>query len=367
MFLTLNVPMKAKLALFVIFLTSGVVSLVQASPYPSYPMMSSPMSSPEPTPSYSNEPTELSEGFTTTFEFYGLAEDVQNAAIQSATSSVDPDPQGTSQRSTQTLRNGAISRLGGIHAGVEAPMLADEGGDSLHFEYNYIDTALDNAGVGIAGESNVFALGYERYLGGGIYLDLSYEYGNETLRAGAANIDNDTHTVAASLSADLVNNIYGFLIVGGSWADGATNLAGAQIVGTDGSTFFINPGLGTSRAFGDIVVDGAISYLYQNSSTTSIVSGIPLTGGADVGQLVVDLGATYNFTDSLYARVGLQYNNILDDNFGAIAYDKNWLQVNSEIGARIGANSNVYVGHAYDAGHNIYDTHTYRAGFSYGF
>lgn len=354
-----NGHMKIKLALSVILFSMGLTSLSQAQyPYPVSPPMHSPVSTSSVT---------LDEGFTTTFEFFGLAPELQGAAIQTATSAVDPDPQGTSQRTTNTLRNGAVSRLGGIHAGVEAPMLADEGGDSLHFEYNYIDTSIDTVGVGLAGNTNVYAIGYERYLGSGLYLDLTYEYGDETLTAGAGNINNDTHTVAASLSADLANNIYGFLIVGGSWSSGATNVAGAQIVGTNGSTFFINPGLGTSWEFGNIIVDGSVSYLYQNSSSTSLVGGVPLVGGAEAGQVVVDLGATYNITDSLYARVGAQYNNILNDNFGAIAYDENWVQINSEIGMRIGANSNVYVGHAYDAGHNIYDIHTYRAGFSYGF
>lgn len=307
-------------------------------------------------------------GFSTTAEFFALAPELQNAAISTVTSDVEPDPQGTTQRTTQGMRSGAIGRLGGIHAGVEAPELADVGGDSLHFEYGYIDASLDNPGVGIASETNVYALGYERYLGRGIYLDVTYEYADNQLQAGALGINGDSHTVAASLSADLVNNIYGILIVGNSWSNGSTNLGGAQVVGSNGSTFFINPGLGTSWAFGDVIVDSSVSYLYQNGTTSSTVGGVKVGAGAQLDQVIVDLGATYNFTDSIYARLGVQYNNIVADNLGAaIPIDENWVQINSEIGARIGANSNVFVGHSYDAGHNIYDIHTYRAGFSYGF
>lgn len=279
-----------------------------------------------------------------------------------------PDPQQSTQRASSGLRSRASSRMAGIHAGVEPAVITDPG-SNVHFEYNYIDIGLDNPGIGLAGSANVYSLGYEKLLAGFLYFDLSYEYAEESLRAaGGAAVDSDTHTVAASLSTELFSNVYGMIITGGAFSSGATNIGGVQLANADGSIFFINPGLGTSWVFGDLIIDGSVSYLYQNGSTRTTVGAARVAGGAQLDQVIVEAGARYNITDQLYARFGAQYNNIVRNNFAAgIALDTTWVQLNTEIGMDLNCGATVYAGHGYDAGHSIYDVHTLRAGVTYSF
>lgn len=282
----------------------------------------------------------------------------------------EPDPQQATQRLSSSMRARARSRMAGIHAGVEN-VLPNGETSSIHFEYNYLDIGLDNpaAGLGFGGSANVYSLGYEMLLTNNVYVDLNYEYSEESLRTrGGAAVDTDTHTVAGSISADLVNNVYGMLIFGGAFSNGGTTVGGVQFANADGRVLFLNPGLGTNWAFGNLVIDGSLSYLYQNASTNVNIGGVSIAGGANVGQVIVDVGARYNFTDRLYARAGAQYNNIVEENFAAgTALDKNWVQLNTEIGLDLDCGATVYAGHAFDAGHSIYDTHTVRAGFAYSF
>ncbi len=282
----------------------------------------------------------------------------------------EPDPQQATQRLSNSMRSRARSRMAGIHAGVEN-VLPNGETSSVHFEYNYLDIGLDNpaAGLGFGGSANVYSLGYEMLLTNNVYVDLNYEYSEESLRTrGGAAVNTDTHTVAGSISADLVNNVYGMLIFGGAFSNGGTTVGGVQFANADGRVLFLNPGLGTNWAFGNLVIDGSLSYLYQNASTNVNIGGVSIAGGANVGQVIVDVGARYNFTDRLYARAGAQYNNIVEENFAAgTALDKNWVQLNTEIGLDLDCGATVYAGHAFDAGHSIYDTHTVRAGFAYSF
>lgn len=240
--------------------------------------------------------------------------------------------------------------------------------NAVYAEYNYVDIGTDRIGAGNVGEINVYAVGYEHILNDNLFLDLSYEYSDETLRQVGGAVDIDTHTVAGAISAVLVNNLYGMLIAGGSFSEGGTTLGGVQLAGADGDIFFVNPGVGTNWVIGNLVLDGAASYLFQDAETTTNIGAARFTANNQVGQMIVEAGARYNITDTLYARVGLQYNNIVDEDFAAaIPLDKNWLQINSEIGVELASGVDVFVGHAFDAGHNIYDTHTARAGVSYSF
>lgn len=302
------------------------------------------------------------------FYFEGMQVMLTPEAVALVAAISEPDPQQSTQRASAGLRSRASSRMAGIHAGVEPAAIIDPE-NSVHVEYNYIDTQLDTPGIGLAGSANVYSIGYERLVAGFLYLDLSYEYADESLRtaAGAA-VNSDTHTVAASLSADLSNNLYGFLITGGAFSEGATNLGGVQLANADGSIFFINPGLGSTWSFGDFVIDGSVSYLYQNGSTRTTVGAATIAGGAQLDQVIVEAGATYNFTDKLYARFGAQYNNIVRNNFApGTLLDTTWVQLNSEIGMNLDCGATIYAGHGYDAGHDVYDIHTLRAGFTYAF
>ena len=283
------------------------------------------------------------------------------------------DPQQDSQRTSSNIRSKAQTRTGGVSAGDKyvIPEAGNPEGsrNAIYSEYNYIDTGTDTAGIGTAGSANVYSFGYEHILSDTLFFDLSYEYSDDDLRpARGGAMEIDTHTVAGALSAVITNNIYGMIIVGGSFSDGGTNLNGVQLAGADGEVFFVNPGLGTTWVFGNVILDAAASYLYQDAQTTTLVGGAPFVGNNQTGQVVLEAGARYNISDTLYARVGLQYNNIVDEDFRAgIPLDKNWLQLNSEIGVELPSGVDVYVGHAYDASHNIFDTHTLRAGVSYSF
>lgn len=284
-----------------------------------------------------------------------------------------PDPDQDSLEATANTRRKVAARTGGVSAGDKyvIPEAGNPEGsnNAIYTEYNYIDSGTDRLGVGVAGSSHVYAVGYEHILNDRLFLDINYEYSDEAQRpVRGGSVDIDTHTVAGALSGVLLDNIYGMLIVGGSWSDGGTTLGGVQLAGADGDIFFVNPGLGTNWVFGNVILDASASYLYQDASTNTTVGGAQVLAANEMGQVVLEAGARYNFSDTLYARVGLQYNNIVDEDFGpAVALDKNWLQLNSEIGVELPNGVGVYVGHAYDASHNIFDTHTARAGISYSF
>lgn len=282
------------------------------------------------------------------------------------------DPQSDTLRTSSNLRTKGQTRMSGVSAGDKyvIPEAGNPEGsrNAIYAEYNYVDIGTDRIGAGLAGEINVYSVGYEHILNDNLFLDLSYEYADESLRQVGGAVDIDTHTVAGAISAVLVNNIYGMLIAGGSWSEGGTSLGGVQLAGADGEIFFINPGLGTNWIFGNLILDGAASYLYQDAQTTTTLGGARIIGNNELGQVILEAGARYNITDVLYARVGLQYNNIVDEDFAAaIPLDKNWLQINSEIGVELASGIDIFVGHSFDAGHDIYDTHTARAGVSYSF
>ena len=291
--------------------------------------------------------------------------------LETATNS--PDPQQDTQRVSTTLRAKGQTRMSGISAGDKyvIPEAGNPEGskNAIYAEYNYIDIGTDTIGVGIVGSSNVYSVGYEHILNDNLFLDISYEHSDEELRPGGPRtMDIETNTVAGAISSVLLNNIYGMLIVGGSWSEGGTSLGGVQLAGSDGNIFFINPGVGTTWVLGNVILDASASYLYQDSEVNTVAGVLPFVAQNEMGQVILEAGARYNISDSLYARVGLQYNNIVDEDFRAgIPLDKNWLQINSEIGVELTNGVDVYVGHAYDAGHNIFDTHTARAGISYSF
>ena len=134
---------------------------------------------------------------------------------------------------------GAGNELGVVKAGdkyVTPEAVNPEGSrNGIYSEYNYIDTGTDTAGIGTVGSANVYSFGYERTLTDTIFLNLSYEYNDDDLRpAGGGAVEIDTHTVAGALSAVITNNIYGMIIVGGSFSDGGTNLNGVQLAGAEG-------------------------------------------------------------------------------------------------------------------------------------
>ncbi len=295
------------------------------------------------------------------------------ALVNTLESSISsPDPQQDSLRTSSTLRAKGQTRMSGISAGDKyvIPEAATPGGtrNAFYSEYNYVDIGTDRLGVGNSGNINVYSVGYEHILNDNLFLDISYEYGDESLRQAGGSVDVDTHTVAGAISSVLVNNLFGMLIVGGSFSDGGTTVGGVQLANADGEIFFVNPGLGTNWVLGNLILDGGVSYLFQDASTTTTVAGTRFGANNELSQVIIEAGARYNITDTLYARVGLQYNNIIDEDFGAgVLLDKNWLQINSEIGIELANGIDVYVGHAYDAGHKIYDTHTARAGISYSF
>ena len=299
--------------------------------------------------------------------YYEYAEEVE-AALNPSDPSV-----GAQHSATGIRRNVGAKGAGGVSAGDKyvAPEAVDPEGskNAIYAEYNYIDIGTDRAGVGIAGSANVYSVGYEHVLSDNLFLDFSYEFSDESLRPAAVRtIDSETNTVAGAISSVLLNNIYGMLIVGGSWSDGATSLGGVQLAGGDGNIFFVNPGLGTTWVFGNLIVDASASYLYQDSEINTVAGVAPFVANNEMGQVILETGARYNISDTLYARVGLQYNNIVDEDFAAaVPLDKNWLQINSEIGVELTNGVDVFVGHAYDASHNIFDTHTARAGISYSF
>ena len=283
------------------------------------------------------------------------------------------DPEQDPQHISSNIRSKAQNRTGGVSAG-EKYVIPEAGNpegskNAVYTEYNYIDTGTDTIGIGTVGSANVYSFGYEHVLTESLFFDLTYEYSDDDLRpARGGAMEIDTHTVAGALSGVITDNIYGMIILGGSFSNGGTILNGVQLAGADGELFFVNPGLGTTWAFGNIILDGAASYLYQDAQTTTTAGGVPIIGNNQTGQVILEAGARYNISDTLYARVGLQYNNIVDEDFRAgIALDKNWLQINSEVGVELPSGVDVYVGHAYDAGHNIFDTHTVRAGVSYSF
>lgn len=292
------------------------------------------------------------------------------ALLETSMSGGGQNPQGSNQRSSSTLRSKGSNRMIGVNAG-EDYVVPGGGNSRLTAEYNFIDTDLDDpgAGAGLAGETNVYSIAYERMINDRLFLDVNYEYADDDFTGlGGAGVDIETHTIAAALSGTLIDNIYGMLIVGGSFSEGGTTVGGVQLAGASGDTFFISPGIGTNWVFGNLIIDASVSYLFQHADTVLNVGALRVAGMTEVDQLVVDLGARYNITDTLYTRVGLQYNNILDENFAAaVQLDKNWLQINSEIGVQLANGVDIYAGHAYEAMHFIYDQHTFRAGVSYTF